>query len=107
MATGNLTLGSVVVELFPTSVSAMAISLTLCAGRLGAICSNMAFGYFLDKQCEIPIFVSAGVILVGCVLCLLIPHQKVNDEHIENKVDIRKSVEISVVENFKYNRDTT
>lgn len=72
----NMSIGCVVVELFPANVGAMAISLTMCAGRLGAMTSNLIFGLFIDQHCEIPIFVVAISVLIGAGLCLAIPDKK-------------------------------
>lgn len=104
MATGNMVLNSVVIELFPTSVSGIAICLALCAGRLGAICSNAIFGYFIDTVCEVPIFIAAGTVLVGCGLCYVIPRKRIEITSGINGAtsDSKKEIEISVVDNHKY-----
>lgn len=100
VATCNLTLGSIAIELFPTSVSAMAYCLMLCVGRLAAICSNVIFGYFFDDQCEVPIFIVAGMALLGCALCLIIPK---NASKLSKKVgqENEKDISISVVGSIK------
>lgn len=94
IATCNLTLGSVAIELFPTSVNAMAYCLMLCVGRMAAICSNVTFGYLFDDHCELPIFIVAGITIVGCVLCLVIP-KRVR----KATVKVNKDIAISVIEN--------
>ncbi|CAH0553087.1 unnamed protein product [Brassicogethes aeneus] len=94
MVTANMTIGSVVVELFPTSVGALAICLIMCAGRIGAMLSNMFFGYFMDDHCEIPIFVVAIVVLLGGLLCFLIPKKNDKNDYIGGD-----SIEISVIAN--------
>lgn len=103
IATSNLTLGSVAIELFPTSVSAMAYCLMLCVGRVAAICSNVTFGYFFDQHCEIPIFICAGIAIIGGCLCLIIPQQTGHSTKVNNK---GKDISISLVEveNMKYVR---
>lgn len=63
VATGNFVLTSVAVDIFPTQVSAAAISMMICLGRAGAVVSNLLFGMLLDLSCEIPIFLLAGVTL--------------------------------------------
>lgn len=104
MATGNMVLNGVVIELFPTSVSGIAICLALCAGRLGAICSNAIFGYFIDTLCEVPIFVAAGAVLIGCGLCCVIPQKRIEISQGVHDVtrDSKKEIEISVLDNHKY-----
>lgn len=61
VATGNIVLSSVAVDIFPTHISAVALCMMACLGRLGAVASNLAFGMLLDLSCEIPIFLVAGV----------------------------------------------
>lgn len=63
IATANFVLTSVAVDVFPTHVSAAAVSIMVCLGRIGAVGSNLAFGMLLDLSCEIPIFLLAGVII--------------------------------------------
>lgn len=63
IATANFVLTSVAVDVFPTHVSAAAVSMMVCLGRTGAVASNLAFGLLLDLSCEIPIFLLAGIIL--------------------------------------------
>ncbi|XP_066583450.1 synaptic vesicle glycoprotein 2C-like [Prorops nasuta] len=76
ISTANFVLGSVVVDIFPTHVGAVAICMTTCFGRIGAIASNLAFGMLLDISCEIPIFLVAAIVLAGGFLGLLIPVRK-------------------------------
>lgn len=98
IATCNLTLGSVAIELFPTAVSAMIICLMLCVGRLAAMCSNMVFGYFFDDHCELPIFIVAGTALLGSVLCLVIPKSASHKPFVRRNRE--KDISISVIESF-------
>ncbi|KAH0947845.1 hypothetical protein HN011_004517 [Eciton burchellii] len=76
VATANFVLTSVAVDVFPTHVSAAAVSMMVCLGRTGAVASNLAFGMLLDLSCEIPIFLLAGIILCGGMLCFLIPSKE-------------------------------
>lgn len=64
IATANFVIGSVVVDIFPTHVGAIAICMMTCFGRIGAIASNLAFGMLLDISCEVPIFL-VGSIVIG------------------------------------------
>ncbi|KYN34369.1 Synaptic vesicle glycoprotein 2B, partial [Trachymyrmex septentrionalis] len=72
-ATANFVTVSVAVDIFPTHVSAAAVSMMVCLGRFGAVTSNLAFGMLLDLSCEIPIFLVAGITTFGGLLCFLIP----------------------------------
>ncbi|XP_011336531.1 synaptic vesicle glycoprotein 2C isoform X3 [Ooceraea biroi] len=76
IATANFVLTSVAVDVFPTHVSAAAVSMMVCLGRTGAVASNLAFGMLLDISCEILIFLLAGIILCGGMLCFLIPSKE-------------------------------
>lgn len=96
IATCNLTLGSIAIELFPTSVNAMAYCLMLCVGRLAAICSNLTFGYLFDEHCEVPIFIVAGITLIGCGLCLIIP-KRIR----KTTAKASKNISVSIIENVK------
>ncbi|KAJ8985329.1 hypothetical protein NQ317_008359 [Molorchus minor] len=76
MITANTTVGAIGVELFPTQIAVMALCVIICAGRIGAVASNFIFGYFIGSSCEVPIFVVAGVVLAGAVLCSVVPREK-------------------------------
>ncbi|XP_046734342.1 synaptic vesicle glycoprotein 2C-like [Diprion similis] len=77
IATGNTVLNSVIVDIFPTHVSAMAICLATLSGRIGAIVSNLLFGLLLDINCGVPIFLVGGVVIFGGLLGFLIPKKGV------------------------------
>lgn len=97
MIVANMSISGVVVDLFPTNVGAMAICLIMFVGRMGAMTSNVVFGIFMDKQCEIPIFTVAIHVLFGALLCLLIPVNRAK-RSLENIVSYDpKTVEISLV----------
>ncbi|XP_015590034.1 synaptic vesicle glycoprotein 2A isoform X2 [Cephus cinctus] len=73
ITTANIVLNSVVVDIFPTEIGAIAICLVTCFGRLGAIASNLIFGLLLDISCEVPIFLVGGIIILGGLLGFLLP----------------------------------
>ncbi|XP_030756916.1 synaptic vesicle glycoprotein 2C-like isoform X2 [Sitophilus oryzae] len=75
MIIANMTIGSIAVELYPTSVVGIGLSLIMFSGRLGAMTSSYLFGYFMDTRCEIPIFVVAFVVLLGGVVGFFVPRQ--------------------------------
>ncbi|XP_063226465.1 synaptic vesicle glycoprotein 2B-like isoform X2 [Bacillus rossius redtenbacheri] len=64
---------SVVVDLFPTSLRAMAVSLTMMFGRSGALLGNLLFPILLDLSCSVPFFVVSGVTFAGACLSALLP----------------------------------
>ncbi|CAH0554053.1 unnamed protein product [Brassicogethes aeneus] len=53
---------AVVVDLFPTTLRTMCVSLTMMTGRMGPMIGNLVFPYLLASGCESPFF------FVGCVL---------------------------------------
>ncbi|XP_045483324.1 synaptic vesicle glycoprotein 2B-like isoform X2 [Harmonia axyridis] len=64
---------SVVVDLFPTTLRTMTVSLTMMVGRMGAMSGNLIFPYLLKQGCAPP-FVSIGVgILSVAFIGLLLP----------------------------------
>ncbi|KAK0182724.1 hypothetical protein PV327_000831 [Microctonus hyperodae] len=76
MASANIVITSVVIDIFPTHVNALAICLTSASGRIGAIVSNLAFGLLVDNNCEMLIFMIATIVIFGSLLCHLIPNEK-------------------------------
>ncbi|XP_023021415.2 synaptic vesicle 2-related protein [Leptinotarsa decemlineata] len=56
---------AVVVDLTPTSLRTMSVSLTMMFGRLGAALGNMGFPYLLESGCAPPFF-SVGSVMIGC-----------------------------------------
>ncbi|XP_043472033.1 uncharacterized protein LOC122504829 [Leptopilina heterotoma] len=76
IATANFALSGAVIDIFPTHVGAMAICLSVCFGRIGAILSNLIFGMLLDISCDIPIFLVASMVLLGGFLGFLIPQSR-------------------------------
>ncbi|KAK9303031.1 hypothetical protein QLX08_005189 [Tetragonisca angustula] len=76
IVTANFVISSVVVDIFPTNVGAVAICMMTCFGRIGAIASNLAFGMLLDISCEVPIFLVGGIVIFGGFLALILPERK-------------------------------
>ncbi|XP_031337479.1 synaptic vesicle glycoprotein 2C-like [Photinus pyralis] len=92
MSISNIALGSVVVDLFPTDVNAIAICTAVMAGRVGAIFSNIVFGYLIDVNVAVAIFLVAGILIMGGLLCFFIPNS--NTISLDSR---RDSIEISVI----------
>ncbi|KRT78776.1 membrane transporter, partial [Oryctes borbonicus] len=64
---------SVVVDMFPTTLRAIAISITLMIGRSGAMIGNVIFPYLLTLGC-MPPFVLIGAVVLSCTgLAMLLP----------------------------------
>ncbi|XP_078041501.1 synaptic vesicle glycoprotein 2C [Augochlora pura] len=75
IVTANFVIGSIVVDIFPTHVGAVAICMMTFFGRIGAIASNLAFGMLLDISCEIPIFLVGSLVILGGLLALFLPRR--------------------------------
>ncbi|XP_005183904.2 putative metabolite transport protein YwtG [Musca domestica] len=61
------------VNLFPTSLRTMIVSLTMMIGRMGSILGNVLFPIFMSFGC-IPPFVMVGVVMyLGCLLAAFLP----------------------------------
>ncbi|XP_047000374.1 synaptic vesicle glycoprotein 2C-like [Schistocerca americana] len=63
-----------VVDIFPTSLRNMAMSLNIMFGQLGTFSGNMAFPYLLSASCVAPFAVLGGIILVSAAVVLLLPN---------------------------------
>ncbi|XP_055640312.1 synaptic vesicle glycoprotein 2B-like isoform X2 [Toxorhynchites rutilus septentrionalis] len=65
---------AVTVDLFPTTLRAMAICISLMFGRLGSVVGANMVGLLLDTQCELTFWIS-GVSLILCgMLSFFIPN---------------------------------
>lgn len=67
---------SVVVDLFPTSLRTMAVSLTMMFGRTGAMMGNLVFPLLLDWDCTVPFFLLSAVMFVTGAITFLLPKTK-------------------------------
>ncbi|XP_046593937.1 synaptic vesicle glycoprotein 2A isoform X1 [Neodiprion lecontei] len=64
---------SFIVDLMPTSLRTMAVSLTMCVGRGGATIGNLLFPILLSEGCMSPFAFVAGFLVVCIVLTTFIP----------------------------------
>ncbi|VEN38185.1 unnamed protein product [Callosobruchus maculatus] len=78
MITANMTIAGIGVELFPTTVNGIAVCLILFSGRIGAVLSNILFGYLVDSYCGVAVLVVSVVVFLGGLLCLFIPSDNNN-----------------------------
>ncbi|XP_049820989.1 synaptic vesicle glycoprotein 2C-like isoform X2 [Aethina tumida] len=63
----------VVVDIFPTNIRAIALSITATSGRIGAIFGNVIFGLLIDLNCVIPIYLFGFMLIGSGLLCITIP----------------------------------
>ncbi|GBP18403.1 Synaptic vesicle glycoprotein 2A [Eumeta japonica] len=60
------------VEIFPTHIRGMAVSLSLMLGRLGSVIGTNAAGLLINANCELTFYLFGGLlILCGLLSCLL------------------------------------
>ncbi|KAK9884936.1 hypothetical protein WA026_009172 [Henosepilachna vigintioctopunctata] len=65
---------SVAVDLFPTTLRTMTVSITMMVGRLGAMSGNLIFPYLLKQGCAPPFF-TIGTGLLSCAFIgILLPN---------------------------------
>ncbi|PNF37878.1 hypothetical protein B7P43_G07402 [Cryptotermes secundus] len=64
---------SVVVDLFPTSLRTMAVSVTVMTGRVGALLGNITFPVFLEISCLVPFLFLGSIMFVCSSLAFLLP----------------------------------
>ncbi|RZC39706.1 Sugar tr and/or MFS 1 domain containing protein, partial [Asbolus verrucosus] len=60
---------TIVVDLFPTSLRASALSLTLMSGRIGSVSGQIIFPFLLQAGCAPPFFTLGGII-IEIISCL-------------------------------------
>ncbi|KAF5300488.1 hypothetical protein FQA39_LY02287 [Lamprigera yunnana] len=91
MSVANISFGTVAVELFPTNVNAIAVCTVMLAGRLGAIFSNIIFGFLIDANPTIAISLVIGVLVICTFACFFIPNKK-EKKSAENKPNVVFSI---------------
>ncbi|XP_047106035.1 synaptic vesicle glycoprotein 2A-like [Schistocerca piceifrons] len=65
---------SIVVDLFPTQIRAMAVCLSLMMGRLGTALGSVFIGSILEISCSSVFFILSGIV-IGCgLLALTLPN---------------------------------
>ncbi|XP_046420393.1 synaptic vesicle glycoprotein 2A-like [Neodiprion fabricii] len=64
---------SFIIDLMPTSLRTMAVSLTMCVGRCGAMIGNLLFPILLNVSCIVPFMFIGCFLLVSLVLTIFIP----------------------------------
>ncbi|GLH07198.1 Organic cation transporter protein [Gryllus bimaculatus] len=67
---------SVVVEIFPTNLRAMAVCLSLMCGRLGSFTAHMLMGVLLETNCLIMTFVLGGLCACCGIISVFLPSPK-------------------------------
>ncbi|XP_068620534.1 synaptic vesicle glycoprotein 2A-like [Battus philenor] len=60
-------------ELFPTTIRTLAISVIMTSGRIGTLVGNVAFPILLKIGCVVPFYSLTGVMICVTVISLLLP----------------------------------
>ncbi|KAK9879259.1 hypothetical protein WA026_004109 [Henosepilachna vigintioctopunctata] len=71
---GMIIMLSVIVELFPTNLRTMTISLAMTVARFGAMLGNLLFPVLLKTGCAAPFFTMGSIVLSTSFLSLLLPN---------------------------------
>ncbi|KAG8319860.1 hypothetical protein J6590_082670 [Homalodisca vitripennis] len=61
-------LSSILIELFPTYIRAMAVSVNMICGRIGAIIGSQVFSLLIDSQCLLLFQLISGTVLCCAVV---------------------------------------
>jgi MFS transporter, VNT family, synaptic vesicle glycoprotein 2 len=69
-------MSAISVDIFPTSVRAMALCLVLMIGRLGAMSGSNLIGYLLITNCNLIFVAFGGVLLVCAMIAMTFPADK-------------------------------
>ena len=60
---GNAALDCLITEVFPTSLRATGIAISMVAARLGGIIGNIVIAQLLDTYCPAPTFIVAALLI--------------------------------------------
>ncbi|XP_031626823.1 synaptic vesicle glycoprotein 2B-like [Contarinia nasturtii] len=86
---------SAAVELYPTTLRAMALSISLMFARFGGVAGSNAAAFLLDNYCESAFYLSGSVVTAMGMLAFFIPniHNKIKEiDPEETKNDPRLSI---------------
>ncbi|XP_015602889.1 synaptic vesicle glycoprotein 2C isoform X2 [Cephus cinctus] len=86
-------LSATIVDLYPTNLRAMAVSLALTSGRLGTSVVGNIIGILIERNCTVAIIGVGSVVLVCGFLCVFIPNprnQGKSDSRNENCVTMEE-----------------
>nr|XP_034826720.1 synaptic vesicle glycoprotein 2B-like isoform X5 [Maniola hyperantus] len=64
------------VEMYPTNLRGMAISLSMMVGRIGSIVGTNVAGLLINAVCEVTFYFFGGMLLFCAALALLLPKSK-------------------------------
>lgn len=75
---------SVAVDLFPTQLRGMAISVTVLIGRMGTVTGANAIGFILDMNCEATFYGLAAMLVACAITSACLPNRKRDREELQS-----------------------
>ncbi|XP_058794575.1 synaptic vesicle glycoprotein 2C-like isoform X2 [Phymastichus coffea] len=73
---GGSIVNNIVVDIFPTALRTMALSVTMVVGRMGAVIGNLLFPVLFELDCLGPFIMIGSVCLVCSTLVIVLPRKK-------------------------------
>ncbi|KAI8122692.1 Synaptic vesicle glycoprotein 2B [Lucilia cuprina] len=81
---GTSVMNTIVVDIYPTNLRAMAVCISLMLGRIGSVTGSNVMGALIETHCEAALYSSStALILAGC-LGFLMPKTQHNKKSIED-----------------------
>uniref|UniRef100_A0A1B6KRD4 Major facilitator superfamily (MFS) profile domain-containing protein n=1 Tax=Graphocephala atropunctata TaxID=36148 RepID=A0A1B6KRD4_9HEMI len=85
-------LSSILIELFPTYIRAMAVSINMICGRLGAIIGSQVFSLMIDSECSLLFRLIAGTLFCCGIVPFFFNLQKSSKpQHQSTKEDLNEN----------------
>ncbi|VEN38188.1 unnamed protein product [Callosobruchus maculatus] len=89
-ATGVGIVNAIVVELYPTQIRGMALAVSLCIGRFGAMTGSNIGGPLMLQLCDYMFYVFSAIHLLVVIIVLLLPKKKPDVPKIDTE-DVEKT----------------
>ncbi|KAH0955379.1 hypothetical protein HN011_005460 [Eciton burchellii] len=77
---GGAAVVNLIVDNFSTCLRTMAVSITMMAGRIGAVIGNLLFPVLFDLWCLGPFIMIGSASLVSAILIVMVPRNRSQDE---------------------------
>ncbi|XP_061394663.1 synaptic vesicle glycoprotein 2B-like [Musca vetustissima] len=70
---GTNVMNAIVVDIYPTSLRAMAVCISLMVGRIGSVTGSNVLGALIETHCEEALYTSSFALVAAAILALLMP----------------------------------
>ncbi|TMW48986.1 hypothetical protein DOY81_005930 [Sarcophaga bullata] len=70
---GTSVMNTIVVDIYPTNLRAMAVCISLMLGRIGSVTGSNVMGALIESHCEVALFSSSGALILAGILGFLMP----------------------------------